>query len=162
MMRLIATRAALTGDMLLTDWRCDCLGGNSCACVCHALAACSWTTFAWSTLGSDDNKLGFCGWRVRVCVIICRIKFILVVVASGSMQDNGCLSGGGFTCPPPQSESGCVTHTHSRKRGLIRLFHCCHHKKDIKQNSGTIWKSSHINVLWFYSRITVVHIVFWL
>ncbi len=53
-----------------------------------------------------------------VCVLICGIKFILVVVARGSMQDNGSLSGGGFTCPPPQSESGCVTHAHSAQPGV--------------------------------------------
>lgn len=54
---------------------------------------------------------------VRVCVIICRIKFILVVDGGGSLQDNGCLSGEGFTCPPPHSESGCVTHSHTHTNG---------------------------------------------
>lgn len=55
---------------------------------------------------------------VRVCVIICRIKFILVVDGGGSMQDNGCLSGGGGSRAPHLTLNRGVSHTHKR-----RLFH---------------------------------------
>jgi len=73
-----------------------------CMCiVCVMLAACCWPTFACSTLCSAENRLRFApSVRARVCVIICWIKFILVVDGGGSLMDNGCLSGGGVHLPP--------------------------------------------------------------